>query len=539
MHCGYRLLPWCCLALLFWIPGVDLEYPADPFEHYARINDWARHGQVTSHIVWFRSSFFLAYSLFGWLPMPSIQLKLFDLYYTACCLLLCVQYHRLALATGLRTQAALAFALLQALLLGNGAFGFYRYYGMSSTLFAQLGAVVATRLTLESLPIFCPRCIMRTMLSVIPPFALIATNHEQGLGLATLGMSAVVVYRLGQWRRTALLALGLILLVLSIAAVLWYPRHPAIQEIYQRQGWMTDWFSFNLFSLSSPAFARTNMILGATGWLGLIAAFWLARKNHPVGWLTLIPVLVLVLPVFTIPFAQALALRRAVPDEQIVLFHRMLLAIPSGLALVVLGSQFLAWRDSRRSLPGSTRSAFRELGLPTLLVGIAALLALPAQAPYFNRLWSALVVAPADLTMHESLVTESAVVASSPHNPSARVLSGAGLSFVFHAAGVNRLSYPKRLIRLPPTSAPSEILPWVFEYTRVSLDEGADVRLIIPQSRHLFSPGSQAALLSGHWLPYEAAIENAGEAELQAQASRYVRQKRMNAVAPYFYRSIR
>ena len=539
----WRFAPWLLLALLFYIPGLYLEYPADPFEHYARINDWARQTQVTTHIVWFKSSFFLAYSLFGWIATPAIELKLFDAYYTACCLLLCLQYHRLARAAGLGERAAFVFVLLQVVTFGNGIFGFYRYYGMSSTLFAQIGAVIATRLTLEILQTLRPQDFLRTALMFIGPLLLIATNHEQGLGLAGLGMSAVVLYRLAQWRPAALSVLCLVLLALSVATVLWFPRHPALTEFYQLQGWMTRYFSFNLFSPSSPAFDRTNMILGASGWLGFTAALWLARKNHLAGWLTLVPLCVLLLPVFTIPFAHALALRRAVPEEQIVLFHRMLLAIPSGLALTVVGSQFIGSQNGVSSLRGLL--SLMPLGdagsraFALMLAILAVLLTLPAQAPYFNRLWNAFTVAPADLTMNRPLVTDYAVIKLAPNNTEARVLSGPGYSFVFYAAGVNQLSYPKRLISLPPTSAPSKILPWVLAYTRVSLDEGADIRLVIPRARQLFTPGSQTALLSQHWLPYEVAIEYAGGPELEHQARLHAAEGRMIAITPFFYRTSR
>jgi hypothetical protein len=36
----WTLAPWIGLALLFWIPGVYLEFPADPWQHYARLNEW-------------------------------------------------------------------------------------------------------------------------------------------------------------------------------------------------------------------------------------------------------------------------------------------------------------------------------------------------------------------------------------------------------------------------------------------------------------------------------------------------------------------
>ena len=41
------------------------------------------------------------------------------------------------------------FVVLQTVLFGNNIFGFYRYYGISSSIFAQIGAVALVRVAIE------------------------------------------------------------------------------------------------------------------------------------------------------------------------------------------------------------------------------------------------------------------------------------------------------------------------------------------------------------------------------------------------------
>ncbi len=141
-------LPRLLLGLILYIPGTYLEWPSDPWEHLRRINEWHVCQMVGDHSTWIKSSYFLAYSLLG-RAFSLRQLFWLDFYYTGICLLLCWQYYRLATQAvrTRRTSHSLVFVILQALLFGvNDIFSFYRYYGISSSVYAQLGAVALTRL---------------------------------------------------------------------------------------------------------------------------------------------------------------------------------------------------------------------------------------------------------------------------------------------------------------------------------------------------------------------------------------------------------
>jgi hypothetical protein len=442
------VLPWLFLTLIFAIPGIYLEWPSDPWEHLRRINEWHIHDIVTAHSSWTKSSYFFPYSLTGHVTGLT-QLSWLNVYYTAICLLLCWQYYRLGRAVGLSERTSFVFVLLQALLFGNNVFSFYRYYGLSSSIFAQLGAVALTRIVLEwatggeqraksegwwvlSLSLTAYRLLLpiawRLPLTPLPAapgaaiprwigrFALcalllvfVAFNHVQGLGIAGLGILAVAVWRLIEWKRAMIGWLVLAAIALSVATVLWFPRHPALDAVFRPVGWLTAWYGFNLFSPASPAFDRTLQILGAVGIINLIPGLWLALyKNHIAGWLTLMPVLALALPCVALPLAHVLVSQTR--PENIITFQRFLFAVPIALALVAtvsLWAQSVTRSEtqgakSQKPAAGSYPMLVTRYPLPiTLLVPCTLLLALvlaPGR-PDYNHLWQSLQVVPDDLQL--------------------------------------------------------------------------------------------------------------------------------------------
>ncbi len=466
----WPLLPWLLLAALFYLPGFYLEWPSDPWEHLRRINEWHAHDTVTAHTSWQKSSYFLPYSLTGF-TSGHTQLSLLNLYYTAVCVLLSWQYYRLGRAVGLSQQAAFGFVLLTALFLGNNIFSFYRYYGLSSSILAQLGAVALTRIALEALRpqgrdrgtgepcapraarggrqrgddngegsreqkaddgttgrrsdqsvVRGPSSVGRSLLLrgpmvrgllLLAPCALLlaltACNHPQGLGIAGLGLLAVMVWRLIEWKRAMIGWLALAALLASVAVVLWWPRHPAIDEIYRPQGWLTAWYGFNLFALESPTFARAYEILGAFGGLNLALGLWLViRRNHLAGWLTLMPVLALTLPCFALPFAQVLAAKTHAAN--IITFHRFLFAVPMGLALVAwaqcayarttgLQAHGTARQTTCRLWGGIRYSVIHRLRSVVPVAGLAGAVLLSPGSSAYNRLWHSVQITPDDLAL--------------------------------------------------------------------------------------------------------------------------------------------
>jgi hypothetical protein len=504
----WPLVPWLLLGLIFWIPGVYLELPADPWAHYARINEWAGLDTVQQHSSWTKSSYFLAYSFLGEIAPSARQLRWLDFYYAGCCLLLCWQFFLLARAVGLGTRAGFVFVLLLTLTFGNNIFGFFRYYGISSTLFAQLGAVGIVRIALETCRGRGPEVSgpspgghFGPLLSCFLLLGTVAFNHVQAVGITALGVGSILAWRAIAWRGASVLWLAGGALIASFMVVWWYPRHPALQQIYQPHGWMTPWYGFNLFSPSSPAFERTAMIVGWSGLLNILAGIFLLRQNHPVAWLTLGPLAALALPAFALPFADALA-RRDTPE--ILTFHRMLLAVPACLALVVMGVKL--WDQKKSAAPRWAGPWFNSAGV--FLSILAAILLIPAGWPGYNRLYHVFMRPPADLTMAHAaaLVEPVEAIADGP-----ATLAVPGLAYSRKNLRASELDRHFRLVGYANTT----LLPSVDMLTFI---QNRPPGMLAPQSAlTLYTPSSIAGPLSGHWPAQKVAFQYMGSAELVEQ----------------------
>jgi hypothetical protein len=507
---AYRLLPWLCLALLFWIPGIYLEWPSDPWEHLRRINEWQILDQVTAHSSWQKSSYFLPYSLTGH-TTGFDQLSWLNIYYTAVCLLLSWQYFRLARAVGLGERASFIFVLLNALTFGNNIFSFYRYYGLSSSILAQLGAVALIRFVLESArgsPLQSDRrnLIHRIILLLAPCSLLLiltAFNHIQCLGIAGLGILAVIVWRLIEWKRSMFFWLLGAAVVLSIATVLWFPRHPALDEVYRLQGWLNIWYGFNLLAWPSPASERMMHILGLFGLLNLVAgSILLLRRNHVIGWLTLSPFIALSLPFVAIPYANEIA-------DSILVYHRMFLAIPSGLAVVLLARETL----TKRRLTSFRRTVLGGLLLP----GILLFLLLPSPGiPFSNRAWHFLGRFPSDLSLHPQ-IQDAATLGQSGLNSrlGQKLTTNEPMDFIFGSIGNPRLATPdNRRILEATAQQPSERINRYFK--KISPIPIARATYL-PAVLAVTTPVSMSAALSQHWLPQEVALSHVGTPEVMQQ----------------------
>jgi len=482
--------PWLLVALVFWVPGVYLEWPADPWEHFRRINEWSSLQTVVAHYAWTKTSYFLAYSLLGQIAPVARRLFWLDLYYTGVCLLLSWQYFRLARAAGLSAPASALFVLLLTVLLGNSVFGFYRYYGISSTMFAQIGAIAFIRVGLEAvgrprlgtgstgpglslsplslvasgagagvapgLPAFSS--LLRGSVAAAALLPLIAFNHVQGLGVAGLGLGAVLVWRLIEWRRSMILWLAMATVALSVAAVLWWPRSPALDDPYRSSGWLTAWYGFNVLAPHSLAGDRAIVILGAFGIINLVAGLFLLRRNHVAGWLAVTPLLALCLPFVAIPFANALA---QIALSEIIDFHRMLLTIPAGLALVAMGcalaenaprgGRTIAKAGSTSWLPLVGPAARRATTDPFLLLilTLVALVVVPADQPFYNRFWHALMIPPRDLVMEDTALAVEPVADRLRGVKHARLVAAPAIASVLNSISPRQFPYRERLIGQP------------------------------------------------------------------------------------------
>lgn len=514
-----RAVPWLLLTLIFAIPGVYLELPADTWAHFARIDEWHSQDVVAAHSSWWKSAYFISYSVLT-LGKSTISenLTILHVYYVCACLLLCWQQYLFARAVGLSVSESRLYVILQAIFLGNSVFSFYRYYGISTTIFAQLGAIAITRVALEyagaristhgSLERSGTRAgVIGRTLCIVP---LIAFNHVQGLGIAALSVASVAICRYIESGKHRLLIATAIALAISLAAVIWWPRHPTLDHTYRPDGWLNAAYGFNLLTWGSAANDRMLQILGAFGVLNIVAGLILIHRNNVAGWLTLAPVAALLAPIIAIPFANRLA---AVDTHQIITFSRMFLGVPQGLALIVLISSIQRGAEvaPSRSL-GLLRLAWarvRRHGTFLLLVGGAlATVMLPAQSPTFNRFYHALLVIPDDLGMNPVAGAIAAVSAASPEEHTASVAI-AGLIYG---------------VQIPENSGGRFQLESYVLAAGIPTDEiayyGLWPKTIVayPQAKNFFTAQSLPGYLSKHWAPQIVASGAKGAHEFHAHA---------------------
>lgn len=488
-----RLLPWLCIALIFWISGPYLEFPADPWAHYSRINEWEARTYITAHSAGQKASYFFAYSLFGILKNVPLELAALDVFHAAVCLLVTWQYYRLARATELQITPSLIFAILGTVTLGNNIFGFYRYYGISSSAFAQIGFLAGTRclLVFSKQWIACPSrekapsTIVSTLASMGLACAMAAMNHLQALGLIALSTGAISMWAVvAKFGKVGLIMITTLMVLASLGSM-------RILNHDAENIWLNDWGSFALLSGEAATY-RAMEILGLVGLVNLISAILLTCRNHVVGWLTLFPVLALSTPIFAFPLSHGL---QAI--SSIEMFNRMLLAIPVPMSLVCLADWWL--RHSR------IKPAY-----PIIILGLAFLTTAPPSYPNFNRLFNSLERSNIGIGWQTYPAGVREILASLPRDQP--IFGPPNALFISDSFGLTALLHTSRdFAASRQVAETAKNVAYVHDF-----NPAAGLLLVSPTAAT--EPTSYAGYLSRHWSPQVLAFESAGYAELRRLA---------------------
>lgn len=298
------------------------------------------------------------------------------------------------------------------------------------------------------------------------------------------------------WGLAAILAINLVFL-------LTYHRSAEIEK-YAALGYLNGWYGFNLLDLTSAAGDRLLQISSLVGVLSALAAVYLIAKNQVVGWMTLTPTVVLLMPCITVPFTEYM-----VHGGEIYAFHRLLLAAPCGMALVAVGAQGFGWMDRNPRLLNMAAQA-------VLLLGLICCMSFSPGKPLYNRLWNVTAQTPGDLALSSlvTALTRGSVSAAQGAAPS-KILATPDIGFVALA-----LSQPttQEAIRSLGTPAPTAtyILKLLIDYEGIGT-----ATLTLPDPLLNYTPFSTAAVLSGHWLPTDVTVICAGRRELLADSQKH------------------
>lgn len=534
---GWSLAPWGLLALLVHLPGTYLEMPADPWAHFSRVNEWARFASPLANPEWKKSGSLLVYSVVA--PWDSAALKagVFGTCATGFSLLYYWQYFLLARTCGLSRRMAWCGVLANLFLFGNNIFGFHRYYGMATTVIAQIGVLALSRHVIA--------CLKPTMQSAragpgksLARWAgqlalggalllLIAFNHVQGLALAAMALAGILGWRLVHRKPARLYWLGAAYLVVNLLAAWLRPKHPDAAAMYQTSGWLNAWFGFDLLNWHSPSFERARQILGLLGMVNLVSGLLLVFRRPLVAWLTVLPVVTLLSPACGIIFANAVARFGPAGYEYIPSFNRLLLGIPSGLAVCCLLSDLSKYFAFRCQSPARLQGQTAFAAVPLVLLLFTTL---PPSGPYFNRLWHTFMRVPNDLRMAHVAATADVDLVKNHRErgtsrsfttPSFHVLATPGTGFVLAAFGDTSVPFRNKWMLYPVLSTPVNRINSVQLALKPLIQQSQPSVLVVPAPAALTSPASQAGFLSGHWLPSQVALEQAGAAELEEEIAPY------------------
>ncbi len=504
----WPLLPWALLGLLVVLPGIYMEFPADPLAHLARISEWGRIDRVLDHSTWSKTSYFLAYSLAGAASDPLDAPGLL-LYYGIICLLLCWQYYRLARQLDFSPPLAFLFGALQLALHGNSVFSFHRYYGLSSTLVSQLAAVALVHAGISWLRFPREHPLPRTVVVFLALIALVCFNHLQGLLLAAVSLAALGGWHLATHRRKLLLATALLMLMASVWVVLAGQAASADSALawLRTAGWLNAAGGFSVFDAASPSYHFVRDVLGTVGVASLAVGGVMLAYNHPGGWLVVVPAALLVIPATAAPLALYL---HAHNPTSLTIFARQLLAIPVALPFV--------WILSMAAGSG----ALKQRAAIGVLVGALALLALPSRYHY-NRLWQMLARPPADLEMAALERQAGAIRQLANQATGIKVISPWATGYILQLHDVQEVQFARRVM---PGDRPGPAIEVpLLENSLAQFNRRRTILLVAPRFERLISAASQTGQLSFHWLPQQVALDQAGTTELETWA-------RTNGYAP-------
>jgi hypothetical protein len=369
---------WVSLAFLFLLTGAYLEFPADPWTHFWRISQWNNIALISDANSNHKFSYFFGYSLIGWIP-PKFQISGIDFYYCFWGLLLAFQFYKLAIRLGFSEPWAKVAVLGTIIFMGNSSFSFYRYYGISSTMLSTITYLGATNAFIDYLKSKKTSKIFSILFCLFLSF----WNHQQGLLLFFASFIGILLYswhaRIGNKKFIPWIAFLFLFTTAIFYLFLHLPIFPefrdTINPIWDSKEWLFGYGGFKLFSMDpqiNNASGRMLQILGAVGSLNLLIGIYFIKHKKLVGWITFSPVLLLLYPPFAVCLTYLLS-----KYNQIVVFHRLLFAIPMGFCLV-FSLQLLSFKKLKIRY-------FKSYILTPITAMLFILLSLPNKIHYFGR----------------------------------------------------------------------------------------------------------------------------------------------------------
>ena len=500
-------IPWLLIFLIIYIPGVYLEYPSDTWEHLSRIVHWDNNFQKQ-----------IFYKNFGYsIPYTFVinedgvlSILRLNIYSAIISSILCYQYYLLAREVGLTKWISLFFVIIQLFTFGNSIFSFYRYYSISSTIYSQIAVIVVLRLLINYNNTFlvARKHSLILVIELITLISLISSTHLQGLLLIGIGFLSIVVQIVIKYYRRFIFLILFFVLLINILYLKYYILMPQnIYYTYVKKGILNSWYGFNILSYTSISFECSMQILGLFGIINIIASMFLIFKNHIVGWLSIMPILLLLQPIFICTF-----IKLSSPDPHIL--NRSFLIIPSGLALIYTIYLYRNLIFKLFYTNSYNNSYFQYILLIIILLYFTVI---PEKFMY-NRFWNAIAIVPKDISYN--LLNYNSSINPYIHKDliNKEVLTTYYAGYVLFATGNLNITLRGRSFYNNSIINTNSIY-----YIKNRIINNNDNVIVIPSWSAFYTPFSLAALTSNHWLPQEGTFVSIGFSDIIMSNNMYHR----------------
>jgi hypothetical protein len=328
---------WAAIFSLFFNVGAYLEFPSDPWAHLFRIFQWENINQIHQANSNYKFAYFFGFSILGQLDPTNHKFGL-DGYHTFWAILTTIQFYKLALNTIKGKAWAKLATTCVLVMLGNSSFSFFSYYGISSTMLSMIAFLAG----LNTLVLWQNRKPNYNVFLILLALTLGIFNHPQSLLLfLTCGTGVLfhfIIAKHGWLSFFKIVGIGSIITSILFYLIIQLPICDDFRKLLNpyilSSEWFYFWGGFKLFSLNpeiNNASGRCMQILGWYGILNCLASFYLIKKNHIIGWISLTPILFLLYP----PFANILAYI-LIKYNVLIVFQRILLGIPISFSIILI-----------------------------------------------------------------------------------------------------------------------------------------------------------------------------------------------------------